>query len=97
MEIMLNSPGLTKNSQIILRINKRKATMKASEIVYKVMDEMIDGMMTKALDEMVVGTEETMDGMMGETAEEIVKSIKAEAQWDGPIGWIVSLKKHQTN
>lgn len=96
-EIMLNSPGLTNNSQIILRISKEKAMMKASEIVYKVMNEMIDGMMTKALDEMGVGTEETMAGMMGEIVEEIVKSIKAEAQWDGPIGWIASLRKHQTN
>lgn len=61
-------------------------TMEATETVFKATDETIDGMI-KTLNETMA---EMMDGMMSETIEEIVKSIKAEAQWDGPIGLIAS-------
>ena len=81
MEIKLNPTTKATNHQLLLRIIKGKTMteiMEATETVFKVTEEMIDGTI-KTLDE-------TMDGMMGETIEEIVKSIKAEAQWDGPIG-----------
>lgn len=89
MEIKLNPTTKTTNHQLLLRIIKGKKmteTMEATETVFKATDETIDGMI-KTLDETMA---EMMDGMMSETIEEIVKSIKAEAQWDGPIGWIAS-------